>query len=343
MQPTTSTGGDGVLAAGSRGRRRTGRLLLGIALGAGALLGSAGPAAAVDCSPAMVLLRLCGATVTPLPTTTTTAPPLVSLPPVTLPPATPPPVTLPPVTLPPVTLPPVVTPPPATMSTVEAARHLFDLVNAERLKVGAGALTPRDDLTAIAVAHSERMAQSGDIYHSDSFMSAAVKRLLGAGVRGENVAYNGDIDNAHFRLMESAGHRANILDRRFSLVGIGVARHPDGRWFITENFIQPAGAPRSAAPGASRSAAPARPAAPTTTAPPPPTTPAAPTNLPAPVPAVEPEVTVPARASPVTGPAVALEADRAGSVTGPLTGAAAVLLGLILSACWLLTRRLHIG
>lgn len=300
-----------------------------MALGAGALVGSAGPAAAVDCSPAMVLLRLCGATVAPLPTTTTTAPP---------------PVSLPPVTLPPVTLPPVVTPPPATMSTVEAARHLFDLVNAERLKAGVGALTPRDDLTAIAVAHSERMAQSGDIFHSDSFMSAAVKSLLRAGVRGENVAYNGNIDNAHFRLMESAGHRANILDRRFSVAGIGVARHPDGRWFITENFIQPAGAPRSAAPVASRSAAPARPAAPsTTTAPPAPTTPAVPTTVPAPVPAAEPEVTAPAPAAPVTGPAVALEADRAASVTGPLAGAAAVLLGLILSAWRILTRRLHIG
>ncbi|MGQ0520529.1 MAG: CAP domain-containing protein [Actinomycetota bacterium] len=330
MQTTTSTGGGGVVpAAGSRGRRRTGRLVVGMALGAGALLGSAGPAAAVDCSPAMVFLRLCGATVTPLPTTTTTtAPPLVSLPPATLPP---------------VTLPPAVTPPPAAMTAVEAARHLFDLVNGERLKAGLGALTPRDDLTAIAVAHSERMAQAGDIFHSDSFMSAGVKTLLGAGVRGENVAYNGDVDNAHVRLMESAGHRANILDRRFSVAGIGVARHPDGRWFITENFIQPAGAPRSAAPVASRSAPPARPAAPATTAPPVPPTPAAPTTVPAPVPAAEPLVTAPAPAAPATAPAVALEADHAASVAGPLTGAATVLLGLILSAGWLLTRRLRIG
>lgn len=337
METTTSESRNGVVPAGdgSRGRRRTGRLLLGAALGAATLLGSAGPAGAVDCTPVMMFLRMCGATVTPLPTTpTTTAPPLVSLPPVTLPP---------------VTLPPPVTPPPATLSTVEAARHLFDLVNGERLKAGLGALTPRDDLTAIAVAHSERMAQAGDIFHSDSFMSAAVKSLLGAGVRGENVAYNGDIDNAHFRLMESAGHRANILDRRFSVAGIGVARHPDGRWFITENFIQPAGAPRSAAPVASRSAAAAKPAArakaaaPTTTAPPAPTTTAAPTTVPAPLPAADPEVAAPAPPAPVEATAVTLEVDHAASVTGPLTGAAVILLGLIVSAGWLLTRRLRIG
>lgn len=338
MQTTTSGDRNGAVDGGRfRRRRPAGRLLLGAAVGLVALLGSAGPAASAECTTAMLFLRLCGATPTPLPapTTTTTAPPLASLPPVTLPP---------------VTLPPVLTPPPAPVTSVEAARRLFDLVNAERQKAGLGALTSRDDITAIAVAHSQRMAEAGDIFHSDSFMSAAVKSLLGAGVRGENVAYNGDIDAAHARLMASPGHRANILDGRFSVAGFGVVRHADGRWFITQDFIQPAGAPRSVAPVASRSAAPPRAAAPRPVAPaakasPAPTAAAAPpTTVAVPAPAPEAE---PAPAPPLvvetSAPAAILEVDRAGSVTGPLTGAAVVLLGLALSACLTFSRRRRIG
>ncbi|MGH9176935.1 MAG: CAP domain-containing protein, partial [Acidimicrobiales bacterium] len=240
----TTAGGNAIptgatSAAARRHGRRARRLLLsGAALAALTMLGTAGPAAAAECNQAFLFLRYCNGGTAPAPaptptTTPTTAAPVLSLPPVTVPP---------------VTAPPVVAAPPAPVSSVDAARRLLDLTNAERQRAGVGALTTRDDLTAIAVAHSERMAQAGDIFHSTSFMSAAVKSLLNAGVRGENVAYNGDVEAAHARLMASPGHRANILDARFSVAGFGVVRHADGRWFITENFIQPLGAARAAAP-----------------------------------------------------------------------------------------------
>jgi len=40
--------------------------------------------------------------------------------------------------------------------------------------------------------------------------------------------------------MNSPGHRANLLNPRFSVAGFAVVQAPDGRYFITEDFFQPA-------------------------------------------------------------------------------------------------------
>jgi hypothetical protein len=227
---------------------------------------------------------------------------------------------------------------------------MIELVNGERRNAGLGQLSTRDDITAVALAHSERMAHAGDIFHSDTYFGAAIKSLLGAGARGENVAVNMDVNDAHARLMGSPGHRANILDSRFSVVGVAVVRDATGRLFITQDFMQAAGAPRSpaprpAAPPASRSAAPARAAA--RPAPTPPPT-AAPTTVPAPAPVPVIASTVPEApsSSPVVhelDARVAASVQRpqlAGEVSGPTTGVAVVMLVLAVSACWVVPRRL---
>ena len=257
----------------------------------------------------------------------------------------------PPVALPPVTVPPVIAPPPApAVSVADAGRRLMDLANAERAKAGLGALAWRDDVAAIALAHSERMAAAGDIFHSDSFFGATVKNLLNVVARGENVAYNGSVESAHSRLMASSGHRANILDSRFSVVGIGVVRHADGRYFITQNFIQPAGAPRSVAPRPAAAAAPKTAAPKPATAPKPAPAPAtaavATTVAPAPTTTEAPAPVVPADAATLSlagaAPEVFTAVPASASVkVRPALAVAAVLLVLALMAiaCWLLPRQ----
>ena len=319
---------------GRRGASRAAALAVAaLSLATAGALATGPSAEAIQCPPGTVSLGiLCvrgGTPVTSPPqTTTTTAPPLVNVPPVTLPP--------------------VGSPPPASGSVAvpDAARRLLDLANAERTKAGLGQLSWRDDVASIAQAHSERMAQAGDIFHSDSFFGSAVKNLLNVVARGENVAYNGDIDGAHGRLMGSAGHRANILDAKFSAAGIGVVWAADGRYFITENFIQPAGAPRSAA------------------APRPATGPRAAAPRPAPAPARAATTTTSAAAAPVTtqpepepssvvADAATLSLAKAAPTviaatglpeaghqrSGALTASALVLLGIVSVSCWLLPRR----
>lgn len=49
----------------------------------------------------------------------------------------------------------------------------------------------------------------------------------------ENIAGNQSVDNAHEELMNSPGHRANILTSDFTEVGIGIQNgRPYGKMFV---------------------------------------------------------------------------------------------------------------
>ena len=152
--------------------------------------------------------------------------------------------------------------------TAAAARRLLELVNAERTARGLPALARRGDIDAIAVRHSTAMAAKYDIWHNDGYFTPTTKSSLGAVFVGENVAMNPGIENMHKRLMNSPHHRDNILDARFTQVGIGVAAAPDGELFATEDFAQPravaAPRPTPVRPAAVKTAAPAAVTVPTT-------------------------------------------------------------------------------
>lgn len=316
---------------GATGRRSAALLVAGLGLSFVLMFGSVGSAsAAAQCPEGTVYFRMACITVG-FPTSPTTAPTTVA-----------PLISLPPITLPPVTLPPILTPS-APVVVPEAAQRLLDLANGERQQAGLGRLTMRDDLVAIALAHSQEMAQAGEIFHSVSFFTAAVKNVVNAVARGENVAYNGDIDNTHARLMNSPGHRANLMNPRFSIVGFAVVKAPDGRYFTTQNFIQPAGAPpvaAVAAPRAGPAAASRKVAAPN--AAPAPTTPTTAaleptTTAPPPVPVTEPieEVRFETASS-----AISVPAGAAGGIPAPLGATAVVLLAGAMCACCIAARRL---
>lgn len=322
-------------------RRRTRRglgtsLVAALALGVGAGVASAGSAgAAPACPPGTVAVAH---TCFPLrmPTTTSTSTTSTS----TVPPPASAPVTLPPVTVP------AAVAPSSPVAVAEAARRLLELANDDRRRAGLGPLRPREDLQAIALEHSRTMARAGDIFHSESFFSAAVKRLLDASLRGENVAYNTNVDDTHTRLMASPGHRANLMNPRFTTAGFAVVLSPDGRYFTTQNFIQPAGAPPAASvPKAAPKPAPGRapkpvaapaPAPPTTVAPPP-TTVAAATPVPAPLPPTTLPAPAPARLETTSKVLAAGSEDP--TVPRPLGLAALVVLGAAGTGSLVVARR----
>jgi uncharacterized protein YkwD len=106
------------------------------------------------------------------------------------------------------------------------------LVNYERSSRQIGQLGEAGDLGAKAQRHSEEMAAQRDLHHSNlsSGVSSSWTRL------GENVAVAPTLVAAHEALMRSAGHRANILDGRFTSLGTGAARAANGSWYVTEEF-----------------------------------------------------------------------------------------------------------
>lgn len=119
-----------------------------------------------------------------------------------------------------------------------AAERLLALVNAERQAAGLPPLARHPAIAAIAEAHSLAMAARGELFHNDGYFSTSVRREIGAAALGENVAVNGDLDDAHRRLMASPHHRANVLDPRFSAAGFAVVATPEGALFVTEDFAE---------------------------------------------------------------------------------------------------------
>ncbi len=112
------------------------------------------------------------------------------------------------------------TPDPATEQT------MVSLVNSERAKVGAGQLRVDKDMVAVARSHSLDMFMRSYFSHPDPEGHDAAWRMEQSGVPfnvvGENLAYAPDVKTAHLGLMNSPGHRQNILDQEFHRVGIGI-------------------------------------------------------------------------------------------------------------------------
>ena len=124
------------------------------------------------------------------------------------------------------------------------ARVDFHLVNAFRAYHGQRILSWNDKLATSARLHSADMAANHYFDHTGRNGSQPWDRVEAQGVSfyscGENIAAgqeNGiDVHNAW---VNSAGHRANILDSGFTQMGTGIAylNSSDYGVYYTENFI----------------------------------------------------------------------------------------------------------
>jgi uncharacterized protein YkwD len=105
-------------------------------------------------------------------------------------------------------------------------KRMLDLVNQERRAAGLSQLTADPELTEVARRHSADMFARGYFAHDTPEGLSPFDRMRDANVKfttaGENLALAPTIPVAHTGLMNSPGHRANILRPEFGRVGIGV-------------------------------------------------------------------------------------------------------------------------
>jgi uncharacterized membrane protein required for colicin V production len=125
----------------------------------------------------------------------------------------------------------------------EAEQQLFAAVNEERTSRGLGALEWDPRLVTVARAHSEEMFRLKYFSHQSPVDGSPFDRLAAAKIiyrrAGENLAYAHSVAAAHRGLMESPGHRENILHPEYTRIGIGVvSAGPYGRMF-TQLFLTP--------------------------------------------------------------------------------------------------------
>lgn len=143
-------------------------------------------------------------------------------------------------------------------------RYMLSLINAERAKVGAAPLKLEQNLNVSAERHSEWMLAADVFSHSGSGGSSATDRIKAAGFdlsgswrTAENIAVQSergasgikdDVANLHASLMNSPGHRANILNPDLKYIGIGIERggfdYGSGDFdsvIVTQNFASTSG------------------------------------------------------------------------------------------------------
>lgn len=103
---------------------------------------------------------------------------------------------------------------------------MVDLVNKERASRGIKALQFNSGLREVARAHSEDMFKDGYFAHLSPEGESVADRAADVGVDflviGENLAYAPNVELAHKGLMNSEGHRENILSLDFGKIGVGV-------------------------------------------------------------------------------------------------------------------------
>ncbi|HEX8637671.1 MAG TPA: CAP domain-containing protein, partial [Pyrinomonadaceae bacterium] len=118
--------------------------------------------------------------------------------------------------------------------------EMLELVNRERAANGLEPLASDPEMTEVARRHSADMFERGYFSHNTPENKTPFDRMRAADVRfrtaGENLALAPTLSIAHTGLMNSPGHRANILEPRYGRLGIGILDGGRRGLMITQNF-----------------------------------------------------------------------------------------------------------
>lgn len=136
---------------------------------------------------------------------------------------------------------------PAASSGVASAgqkeQQMVSLINQARSSAGLPPLQVNSQLTSAARAKSKDMVDNNYFNHHSPTYGSFTNLLRQYGVSysaaAENIAMNsdGNVNSAHNMLMNSPGHRANILGANFRSVGVGIHVRSDGTHYYTQLFV----------------------------------------------------------------------------------------------------------
>lgn len=118
--------------------------------------------------------------------------------------------------------------------------QMLELVNRERAAGGLAPVAPDPEMTEVARRHSADMFERGYFSHQTPENKSPFDRMRESNVRfitaGENLALAPTLQIAHTGLMNSPGHRANILRSQFGRLGIGILDGGRRGLMVTQNF-----------------------------------------------------------------------------------------------------------
>jgi uncharacterized protein YkwD len=125
--------------------------------------------------------------------------------------------------------------PDAQAASSTSEQQFVSSINSARHAAGRRALSTSSDLTTVARAWAAKMAASNTLKHNPNLTS----QITNWRYAGENVGVGGDVTSLHQAFMDSAPHKANILDSDYTQIGVGVVMG-GGRMWVVEVFRTPA-------------------------------------------------------------------------------------------------------
>lgn len=131
-------------------------------------------------------------------------------------------------------------------SASAAEERMLELVNRDPAASGLPALALDARVAGVARAHSIEMATTGVVAHVSPTTGSAADRVKAAGIRTalilENVARAYGVAEAQSGLMNSPGHRANVMSAQATHLGVGIVLGDEvaGRreMFVTQVFTR---------------------------------------------------------------------------------------------------------
>jgi len=114
-------------------------------------------------------------------------------------------------------------------------RQAHNVTNNQREAHGLKELRRTDCVQRFAVRQAKTMARQERMFHQEL---GPILEKCGLNTVGENVAYGYPTGRSVVRdgWMNSEGHRANILNPSFKLMGIGARKGHDGNWYVAQVF-----------------------------------------------------------------------------------------------------------
>ncbi len=124
-------------------------------------------------------------------------------------------------------------------------RDLLERINRTRREASLGLVEEDAALRTVAIAHSRDMVDHDFIGHTSPTTGTALDRVraahLSSGLVLENIGRGYSASEIHRGLMDSPGHRANLLNGDVTHVGIGVVAQAEGSrsaFVVTELFVR---------------------------------------------------------------------------------------------------------
>lgn len=128
---------------------------------------------------------------------------------------------------------------PTALTAME--QQIVNLVNQERSKLGIKPLENDMRLVKAARLKSQDMITKNYVGHISPTYGSPFDMMKSMGITyqtaGENIAGAGTVDRAFTNLMNSPGHRANMMSPNYTKIGIGIIQGGPYGLMITQMFI----------------------------------------------------------------------------------------------------------